>query len=82
MLHRLLAPIPLRPSTMGLVIDFLTEIIVTVAFLVCLVVVPAWASGLIPGKGSGKEAPSDFSDQPECAGGSLPTSKHAAQLEH
>lgn len=67
---------------MGTVIDFITGILVTVAFLIALVVVPAWATGLIPGKGTAKEAPSDFSDQPEGASGTLPTSKHAAQIEH
>lgn len=67
------------------VIDLLAELIVTVAFLVCLFVVPGWASGLIPGKGSGKAAPSDFSDQPEGASGSMPGEghdDHAALEQH
>ena len=67
---------------MSLVIDFLTEIIVTVAFFVVLVAVPAWASGLIPGKGTSRPAPSDFSDQPEGASGSLPESTSSAEIQH
>lgn len=70
---------------MGRVIDFLTGVIVTVAFFVALVAVPAWATGLIPGKGSGKIAPSDFSDQPEGAGGTFPSEDNEhqrAQIEH
>lgn len=63
-------------------IDFLAEIIVTVAFFITLVAVPAWATGLIPGKGTAKPAPSDFSDQPEGAAGELPAGKHAAEIQH
>ncbi|WP_018156552.1 hypothetical protein [Demetria terragena] len=54
-------------------IDFLTGVIVTVAFLVCLVGVPMWASGLVRGKGSPGRTPSDFSDQPEGASGTFST---------
>lgn len=67
---------------MSPVIDFLAEIIVTVAFFITLIVVPAWLGGLIPGKGTAQHAPSDFSDQPEGASGELPTSTHGAEINH
>lgn len=49
---------------MGPVIDLIAEIVVTLAFIIALFVVPAWASGLMFGKSSSLPAPSDYDPDP------------------
>ena len=49
---------------MGLVVDLFAEIVVTLAFIIALIVVPAWASGLMFGKSSSVPAPSDYDPDP------------------
>ena len=65
---------------MGLVVDLFAEIVVTLAFIIALIVVPAWASGLMFGKSSSVPAPSDYDPDPVAELDAMTVAVHASPV--